>query len=95
MLRALALANCLILTGCQNLPPPFEIPEQRQPLPPFRAHRVEHVADMAAGEVFTASNLRSIRPGHGLPPRHLTEILGRRACRAIARGTPVSWNLVE
>jgi N-acetylneuraminate synthase len=53
------------------------------------------VADVAAGEVFTSSNLRAIRPGHGLPPRHLPEILGRRARTAIARGTPVSWNLVE
>ena len=53
------------------------------------------VADMAAGEVFTAANLRSIRPGYGLPPRHLPEILGRRARTAIARGTPLDWGLVN
>jgi pseudaminic acid synthase len=53
------------------------------------------VADMAAGEVFTAVNLRSIRPGYGLPPRHLPEILGRRARTAIARGTPMNWGLVD
>jgi len=53
------------------------------------------VADMAPGESFTPRNLRSIRPGYGLPPRHLPEILGRRARGAIARGTPLSWSLVE
>ena len=53
------------------------------------------VADMAAGETFTAQNLRSIRPGLGLPPRHLSEVLGGRARVAVARGTPLSWPLVE
>jgi pseudaminic acid synthase len=53
------------------------------------------VADMAAGEAFTPENLRSIRPGLGLAPRHLPEILGRRARAAIARGTPMDWGLVD
>src|SRR5262249_26163199 len=53
------------------------------------------VADMAAGEAFTAQNVRSIRPGHGLAPRHLFEILGRRATIGIKRGTPLDWPLVE
>lgn len=52
------------------------------------------VADVKAGEPFTAQNVRSIRPGAGLPPKHLTEILGRRAARDAARGTPLSWDLV-
>lgn len=53
------------------------------------------VADMAPGETFTPQNVRSIRPGYGLPPRHLPEVLGRRARGAIARGTPLSWSLVD
>lgn len=53
------------------------------------------VADMAAGEEFSESTLRAIRPGNGLAPRHLPEILGRRASRAISRGTPLSWDLVS
>jgi sialic acid synthase SpsE len=53
------------------------------------------VADMATGEIFTPENVRSIRPGFGLPPRHLPEILGRRASTGIARGTPLGWALVE
>ncbi|HXG51799.1 MAG TPA: pseudaminic acid synthase [candidate division Zixibacteria bacterium] len=52
------------------------------------------VRDVAAGERFTTENVRSIRPGHGLHPRHLPEILGRSATRDIRRGTPLSWKLV-
>lgn len=51
-------------------------------------------ADMAAGEVFTPDNLRSIRPGLGLEPRYLDLLLGRQARRPIARGTPVTWDLL-
>ncbi|MEX2129059.1 MAG: pseudaminic acid synthase [Xanthobacteraceae bacterium] len=53
------------------------------------------VKDIAAGEVLTDQNVRSIRPGYGLAPKHLPEILGHRARRAIARGTPMSFDLVE
>ncbi|MCC6642217.1 MAG: pseudaminic acid synthase [Deltaproteobacteria bacterium] len=53
------------------------------------------VDDVTAGERFTPRNVRSIRPGHGLHPRHLPEILGRRARTAIARGTPLAWSLVD
>jgi pseudaminic acid synthase len=52
------------------------------------------VEDVKQGEAFTASNVRSIRPGHGLHPRHLAEILGKRAAREIAKGTPLSWEFV-
>ena len=52
------------------------------------------VADVKAGQVLTAENVRSIRPGYGLPPRHLPEVLGRQAASDIARGTPLSWDLV-
>jgi N-acetylneuraminate synthase len=52
------------------------------------------VQDIAAGEAFTTANVRSIRPGHGLAPKHLSSVLGRRATRAIARGTPISRGLV-
>jgi len=53
------------------------------------------VRDMQAGEAFTAENLRSIRPGQGLEPRHYDAVLGRRAAAAIKRGTPLTWNLVR
>lgn len=52
------------------------------------------VQDVRAGELLTEANVRSIRPGHGLHTRHLPEVIGRRAARDIARGTPVSWDLI-
>jgi pseudaminic acid synthase len=53
------------------------------------------VRDIPAGARLTAENVRSIRPGYGLPPKHLPEVLGRRAGRAIPRGTPLAWSLIE
>ncbi len=53
------------------------------------------VQDIPAGGRLTAENVRSIRPGYGLPPKHLPEVLGRRAGRAIPRGTPLAWSLIE
>lgn len=53
------------------------------------------VADIKSGERFTEQNIRSIRPGHGLPPKHLPDVLGRRAAHEIKRGTPLSWELIE
>jgi pseudaminic acid synthase len=52
------------------------------------------VGDVKKGEAFTAANVRSIRPGHGLHPRYLAEVLGKRAAREIKRGTPLSWEFV-
>jgi N-acetylneuraminate synthase len=51
-------------------------------------------ADIAAGETLTAENVRSIRPGYGLAPKHLRDVLGRPAAKAIPRGTPLDWPLV-
>jgi N-acetylneuraminate synthase len=53
------------------------------------------VQNIPAGGILTAENVRSIRPGYGLPPKHLPDVLGKRAGRAIARGTPLNWSLLE
>lgn len=53
------------------------------------------VKDMKAGEIFTEDNVRSIRPGYGLHPRHLKEVIGKRAAKDIRQGTPLSWNLIS
>jgi pseudaminic acid synthase len=52
------------------------------------------VENVRKGDVFTAQNVRSIRPSDGLHPRHLGEILGQRAARDIERGTPLDWTLI-
>jgi N-acetylneuraminate synthase len=53
------------------------------------------VADVRKGELLTPRNVRSIRPGHGLPPKHLDAVLGRPAARDLKRGEPLDWSLVE
>jgi pseudaminic acid synthase len=53
------------------------------------------VEDVRAGERLTEANIRAIRPGQGLPPKHFAEVLGRRARTAIKRGTPLAWDLLE
>jgi pseudaminic acid synthase len=52
------------------------------------------VRDVKRGELLTAENIRAIRPGLGLSPKYLHVILGRRAARDFARGTPVSWQTI-
>ena len=47
--------------------------------------------DVRAGDVLTEKNLRVVRPGVGLPPKHFGELLGRRVKRDAPRGTPVTW----
>ena len=53
------------------------------------------VRDIAAGEPLTESNVRSIRPGYGLPPKHIDTVIGRSAARGIRRGTPLSFDLIS
>jgi len=52
-------------------------------------------ANIKKGETFTRQNIRSIRPGHGLPPKYLQDILGKHARQDIEMGTPLSFDLIE
>lgn len=52
------------------------------------------VENMNAGDIITSRNVRSIRPGLGLPPKYLGEVLGKVISRAVPRGTPLSWGLI-
>lgn len=51
--------------------------------------------DLRAGDELTTENLRSIRPGGGLPPKHLDDLLGRRVRTAVTKGTPANWSLID
>lgn len=53
------------------------------------------VADLAAGETIAPHHVRSIRPGYGLAPKFLDEVLGRRLTCPVTRGTPVTWKAIE
>ena len=64
--------------------------------PSVQFRRSLYVAeDMRAGEAFTPQNLRVVRPGLGLAPKHYDEILGKSIARDAAKGTPLTWDLVE
>lgn len=52
------------------------------------------VKDMRQGEVLSPDNLRAIRPGYGLPPKFLAELLGKKVKIDVTRGTPASWDLL-
>jgi N-acetylneuraminate synthase len=49
--------------------------------------------DMKADDILTKDNVRSIRPGHGLPPKYLDVVLDKKVNRDVKKGTPVSWDL--
>jgi len=51
-------------------------------------------ADIKAGETLSRANIRSVRPGNGLPPGELDNVLGKTATRDIARGEPLDWSMV-
>ena len=53
------------------------------------------VRDIEEGDPLTAENVRSIRPGYGVPPKHLPKLLGKRAPRKLVRGEPVTEALLR
>jgi pseudaminic acid synthase len=50
--------------------------------------------DMKAGDIFTTSNLRAIRPGNGLPPKYYDTFIGKAVKCDIKAGTALRWDLL-
>ena len=71
----------------------YELQEQEKSSLAFR-RSLYVVADMKKGERFTEKNVRSIRPGLGLPPKYYDIVLGKPASRDIARGTALAWEMI-
>jgi len=70
--------------------PNYRLAKSEQDNAPFR--RSLYVAqDIKAGELFTEQNVRSVRPGLGLHPRHLDELIGKPASHSLAKGTPMKF----
>ena len=53
------------------------------------------VKDLAKGEIITADAVRSVRPGYGLPPKHIDAVIGRRTTRDVAQNTACTADVLE
>lgn len=53
------------------------------------------VKNIKAGEIFTEENIRSIRPGYGLPPKYYDIVLGKKVKINIKKGIPLTWELIN
>lgn len=53
------------------------------------------VRDVAEGEKLTRNNVRAIRPGYGLAPKYLDQVIGRQANTRLVRGTALRWDLLS
>ena len=50
--------------------------------------------DIAVGDIFTNENLKIIRPGNGLAPKFIDNIIGKTAKVSIKAGTPLNWDIL-
>mgnify|MGYP000312496110 CR=1 FL=1 len=53
------------------------------------------VEDIKAGEELTAVNVRSIRPGFGLAPKHYEAVMGKKVTQDLSRGTALAFGMIE
>ena len=53
------------------------------------------VKDLKVGDVLTKENLRAIRPGLGLPPKYLEQVVGLIVKQDVCRGTALTWGLIK
>ena len=72
----------------------YEITEKQKASRVFR-RSLFVVKDIKNGEKFTEDNVRSIRPGYGLPPKYFDEVVRKKAKKDIVIGTPLSWDLIK
>ena len=73
----------------------YEIPESVKNNRQEFSRSLFVVQDVRSGDLLTESNVRSIRPGYGLSPRFLKQVIGKKARKAAKRGTPLSWDLID
>lgn len=71
----------------------YDMDEQKQKSRAF-ARSLFIVEDVKKGDIATSNNIRSIRPGYGISPKFLSEIIGKEFTCDVKRGTPLSWELI-
>lgn len=76
--------------GCVN----YDIKESEQANLKFR-RSLYVVKSLKKGELFSASNIRSIRPAAGLEPKFYEQVIGKIASQEISAGTPLGWHLIN
>jgi sialic acid synthase SpsE len=69
-------------------------PESESGSKAFR-RSIYFVRDMKAGQEISASDIRRIRPGFGLAPKHFDTIIGRRVLKDVERGEAVTWEILS
>ena len=74
--------------------PNYSLSQKEQSSTVFR-RSLFAVKDIGIGDVITVNNVRSIRPGYGIAPKYLTQLIGKKTTRAIKRGEPISEELME
>lgn len=74
--------------------PFYGVSEQEESSRIFR-RSIFVVKDMAKGDAFTEENVRIIRPGYGLKPKYMKDVLGMKAGRDLERGTPLGFGDIE
>ena len=88
MVKAIRTAEAALGEPC------YEVGEKERASRLFR-RSLFITKDIEKGEILTELHVRAIRPGHGLPPKHLEQIIGRRVVKDLRRGTPVTWEIVD
>ncbi len=53
------------------------------------------VKEIESGEILSQNSVRSLRPGGGIEPRFLKELVGRKSRRKISLGEPMKWDMIE
>ena len=71
----------------------FERQESETASKVFR-RSIYFVRDLPAGAMIGPEDIRRIRPGNGLVPKHFDELVGQRLTRAVIRGTAASWDIL-
>ena len=74
--------------------PDYTLTEGEQKQTVFR-RSLFAVEDIAIGEQFHEGNVRSIRPGYGIAPRHMDRLKGKTAKRDIKKGSPITLSDLE
>ena len=53
------------------------------------------IRDLSIGDVITSEDIKSIRPGYGLPPKYMNELIGKKVIADVKRGDATSFNLID